>query len=109
MLRKGCDVSVMSSPEHKVLRVSYCDCAVCVTHRQLLTCARSRGHALSLILMKLRMFALMKSQTTSKLGYVGSKIRSLGQILQKLKVSDSRAIVAFLLPWIVHVQDTSES
>ena len=30
-----------------------------------------------------RMFVLIKSQTTSKMGNVGSKTRSLGQILEK--------------------------
>ena len=36
-----------------------------------------------------RMFVLMKSGTRSKKGHVGSKIRSLGQILEKPCV-DSR-------------------
>ena len=34
-------------------------------------------------IMKLRMFVLMKSETSLKMGHVGSKTRSLDQILEK--------------------------
>ena len=40
-----------SSPEHEVLRVSYCDSAVSVIN--FLACGRSRGHIFSPIVMKL--------------------------------------------------------
>ena len=42
---------VLSSPEHKVLMLSYFDSAVSVVN--FLPCARSRGHIFSPILMKL--------------------------------------------------------
>ena len=46
---------VFSSPEHEVLRVSYCDSAVSVVYRahQLLARVRSRGHIFTPIIMKL--------------------------------------------------------
>ena len=49
---------VFSSPEHEVLRVSYCDSAVSVVRRVLcgikfLPCVCSRGHIFSPIIMKL--------------------------------------------------------
>ena len=47
-------------------------------------CVRSRGHIFSPILLKLvRMFALIKSRTSSKLGHVRSEASALGQILEK--------------------------
>ena len=67
-----------SAPEHKVLRVSYCDSVVSVMHLpscvvNFLPCVRSRGH----------IFCLMKlGQTSSKMGNFGSKTRSLSQILE---------------------------
>ena len=54
-------------------------------------CVRSRGHIFSPIIMKLVQNVCldeisdqfgMKSQTSSEMGHVGSKIRSLGQILE---------------------------
>ena len=48
-----------SSPEHKVLKVSYCDHpvsivhALCVVHRQHLPFSPSRGHSFASIFMKL--------------------------------------------------------
>ena len=65
-------IELISSPEHEVLKVSYCDSAVSVVWRALsivnFFCVRSRGHIFSLVVMKL--------------GHVGSKTRSLGQILE---------------------------
>ena len=78
-----------SSTEHEVLMVSYCDRAVSVVHHpssvvNFLPCVRSRGHIFSPILMKLgQNNCLNKSWTSLKLGHVGSKTRSLGQILEK--------------------------
>ena len=49
-------------------------------------CVRSRGHNFSPIIMKLivvRMFVLMKSWTSLKMGHVRPKTRSLGKILEK--------------------------
>ena len=65
-------------------------------------CVPSKGHIFSLIIMKhdqnvcleisdefenwscrVRMFVLMKSRTSLKMGHVGSKTRSLGHILEK--------------------------
>ena len=40
-------MTVFSSPEHEVLRMSYC-----VVGRHLLACVCSRGHIFSLIIMK---------------------------------------------------------
>ena len=48
-------------------------------------CVSSRGNIFSPIIMNsVRMFVLMKSRTSSKIGLVGSKTRSLGQILEIL-------------------------
>ena len=49
---------IFSSPEHKVLRVSYCDCVVSVGPRpscgvNFLPCVCSRGHIFSQIIIKL--------------------------------------------------------
>ena len=80
---ESCSQIVYSSPVQEVLRVSYCDCAVSSVVK-FLPCVHSRGHIFSPIIMKLvRMFVLMKSRTSSKMGYVGSKTRSLGPILDK--------------------------
>ena len=46
-------------------------------------CVHSRGHIFSPIIMKCRMFVLIKARTTLKIDYVGSKTKSLGQILEK--------------------------
>ena len=46
-------------------------------------CVHSRGHIFSQIIVKLRMFVLMKFWTSLKIGDVGSKTRSLDQILEK--------------------------
>ena len=49
-------------------------------------CVCSRGHIFGPILMKLgqnvRMIASMKSQTSLKMGHVGSKTKSQGQIFK---------------------------
>ena len=37
-------------------------------------CVYSRGHIFSLIIMKLRIFVLIKSQTSLKMAHVGSKL-----------------------------------
>ena len=71
-----------------MLMVSYCGRAVSVVRCassvvNFLPSVRSRGHIFSLILMKLGQNVSIKSRTSSKLGYVGSKTRSLGQILEK--------------------------
>ena len=39
-------------------------------------CVHSRGHIFSPIIMKFEMFVLMKSRTSSKMGYVWTKTRS---------------------------------
>ena len=41
------------SPEHEVLRVSYCDSVVSVVRCKPLACVRSRSHIFSPIIMKL--------------------------------------------------------
>ena len=46
-------------------------------------CVHSRGHIFSPIIMKLdQHVCLDESRTNLKMGYVGSKTRSLGQILE---------------------------
>ena len=51
------------------------------------TCVRSRCHIFSPIIMKLgQNVCMMKCRTSSKMDRVGSKTRSLGQILEKLCV-----------------------
>ena len=60
---------------------------LCLSSVIFLPCVRSRGHIFSPVLMNfrnlVRMFVSVKSRTSSKLGHVGSKTRSLGQILEK--------------------------
>ena len=76
-----------SSPEHEVLMVSYWDSAVSVVRRPsstfylvyALEATVLVGYSRKLV----RMFVSMKSRTSSKMGHVGSKTRSLGQILEK--------------------------
>ena len=47
-------------------------------------CGRSRGHIFSLMFMKLgQIVCLYEISDESKMGYVGSKTRSLGEILEK--------------------------
>ena len=62
-----------------------------------LPCVCSRGHIFSPILMKLRIFVSIKSWTSSKLGYVWSKTRSLGQILEKPCVRSRGHIFSLIL------------
>ena len=50
---------VFSSPEHKVLRVSYCDSAVSVVCCQHLACVCSRGHIFSPFVRKLHQNACL--------------------------------------------------
>ena len=80
-------------PKHKVLRVSYCDsdvssivrCSWCIVN--FLACVCSIGHNFSLINMKLSQnVCLDESRMSLKMGHMGSKTRSLGQILEKLCV-----------------------
>ena len=81
---------IFSSPEHKVLRVSYCDSAmsdVCCASScvNFLPCVCSRGYICRPIIMKMvRMFVLMKSRTSFKMGHARSETRSLGQMLKNL-------------------------
>ena len=80
---------IFSSPEHEVLMVSYCDmlCPSCVVRRPsstfyllyVLEATFSVQSSWNLV----RMFVLIKSRKSLKLGHVGSKTRSLGQILEK--------------------------
>ena len=65
----------LSSTEHKVFRVSYCDRAVSG-----MCCLWSTFY---LVYALEPMFAFMKSWTSSKLIHVGSKTSSLGQIIEK--------------------------
>ena len=67
--------SILSSPEHKVLRVSSCDCALSFVN--FLPCARSRGHIFGPITMKLGY------RTNLNMAHDGGKNRSLGQMLEK--------------------------
>ena len=47
-------------------------------------CEHSRGHIFSLMFMKLgQIVCLYEISDESKMGYVGSKTRSLGEILEK--------------------------
>ena len=46
-------------------------------------CVRFRGDIFIPIIMKYRMFVLMKSQTSLKMSHIWSKTRLLGQILEK--------------------------
>ena len=83
MAKQMASGSHFSSPEHKVLRVSYCDTAVSVVHRvssAFLACVCSRGH----IIMKLgQNVCLDEISDKCKEGSCQSKTRSLGQILEK--------------------------
>ena len=62
-----------------MLRASYCDSAVSFNF---LACVRSRGHIFSPIIMKLGQKVCLESRTSSKVGHIESKTRSLGQILE---------------------------
>ena len=71
-----------SSPEHKVLGVSYCDSAVSFVN--FLPCIRSRGHIFSPIIMKLgQNVCLDVISDKFENGLCWVKNRSLGQILEK--------------------------
>ena len=90
-----------SSPEHEVLMVSYCDRAVSVVRRSsstfylvyALEATVLVGYSWKLV----RMFVLMKSRTSSKMGHVGSKTRSPGQILEKPCVRSRGHILSRIL------------
>ena len=97
-----------SSPEHEVLMVSYWDSAVsgvrrpsCVVRRPsstfylvyALEATVLVGYSWKLV----RMFVSMKSRTSSKMGHVGSKTRSLGQILEKPCVRSRGHILSRIL------------
>ena len=61
-------------------------CPSCVVHHAVnfLACVRSRGHIYSPIIIKIgQNFFLIKSRMSLKIGYVMSKTRLLGQILEK--------------------------
>ena len=75
--------SFFSSPEHKVLRVSYCDCAVSFVN--FLPCVCCRVHTFHPMLMKLGQNGCLRTSFTSilKMGHVESKTKSLCQILEK--------------------------
>ena len=75
--------SFVSSPEHKVLRFSYCDSAVSVVRRPSSTFWLVYAVEVRLTCNFVRMFVLIKSRTSWKISYVGSNFRSLGQILEK--------------------------
>ena len=83
---------MFSSPEHKVLTVSYCDGAVSVVHHPLcvvnfLACLRSRGHIFSQIIMKCgQNFCLEEISDEFENGSCWAKTRSLGQISETLCV-----------------------
>ena len=80
-------ILIFSSPEHKVLRVSNCNSAVSVVRHLSLTFwlvyALEAIFSVQLSRNMVRMFVLMKSGNSMKMGHVGSKTRSLGQILEK--------------------------
>ena len=80
-------VIFISSPERKVLMVSYCDRAVSIVYHAsstfYLVYALEATFSVQSSWNLVRMFGSIKSETTSKLGHVGSKTRSLSQILEK--------------------------
>ena len=80
-----------SSPEHKVLKVSYCDIAVSVVR----LC--SRGHIFGIIIMKLGQFVVMKSRMSLKMGHVQLKTRSIVQICGKLCVHSRGHIFSLII------------
>ena len=53
--------------------------------------------------MKLRMFAWINARTSSKLGYVGSKTRSIGQILEKPRLRSRGHIFSSILMNVVRL------
>ena len=73
---------IFSSPEYNMLKVSFCGRQMSFVHRQHLPCGHSRGHILFNKSTRnlIRMFVLIKSQTSSNLGSMGLKTRSQGQI-----------------------------
>ena len=87
-------LGLFSSPEHRVLRVSYCDLAMAIVHHawsgivwsvvNFLPCVHSRGHILSPILMKLgQNVCLNEISDENENGSVRSKTGSLSQMLEK--------------------------
>ena len=78
--------SAAFSSLHEMLRMSYCDRSVSVLQCKLsvinfIPCVRSRDHIFSPTLIKLgQNVCLDKSWMSLKIGDVGSKSRSLGQI-----------------------------
>ena len=77
----------ISSPEHEGLRVSCCDRAVSIVSYRMQHQPFQLLHTLEAtfsVRYSVRMFALMKSRMSLKMGHVGSKARSLGQILENL-------------------------
>ena len=65
-----------------------------------LACVHSIGHIFSLIIINLvRMFVLLKSRISLKMGHVRSKTRSLGQILEKPCVRFRAHIFSLIITW----------
>ena len=96
------------SPEHEVLKVSYCDRDVSVVFRP--SCGVHRASSTFYLVYALEatfsvryswnfvsMFAFMKSRMSPKLGHVGSKTRSLGQILEQLSLPSRSHIFNLIL------------
>ena len=77
----------ISSPEHEMLMVSYCYRAVsvvqCASSTFYLVYALEATFSVQSSRNLVRIFVFIKSRTRLKLGHVGSKTRSLGQILEK--------------------------
>jgi len=84
-------VGVFSSPEHKVLMVSYCGQWLSIVRRRA-TCVVRRPSTFDVYTLEttfvdwfwwnlIRMFVLTISRLSSNMGHVGSKTRSPGQIL----------------------------
>ena len=114
--------SVFSSPEHEVLMVSYWDSAVSGARRPSSVVRRPSStfylvYALEATVLVgyswklVRIFVSMKSRTSSKMGHVGSKTRSLGQILEKPCVRSRGNILSRILMEVgqdVYLDDISD-
>ena len=73
-------IYIFSSHEHNVLRMNYSDCLSSVVCHQQFACEHSKGYFAQSSPNLFRMLTYMRARTSSKLGYIGSKSRSLGQI-----------------------------
>ena len=66
-----------------VCRHASCVCALCIM-RQLLACEHSRGHSFSPIIIKLAQNDHLDNMSVKlNMGDIGSKTRSVGQIIEK--------------------------